>query len=132
MLELCFHKILSGPEMPQFVRRYPIGSAASLPPERPVEKLAGSPLAFRDCVRVTGASGEIRVSKCDSSVRRISQNVAWRGFSIFTEKKSWLRARVSMSPTVENNTSQVALGIEARPGEHLCHLHTNAALVIPV
>src|SRR5262249_29588542 len=72
-------------------------------------------------------AGEIGVGKCDAAKRSGAQNFARRGFAVRAEEETRLRIQVSVSPAIEDDASDVALGIEASGCEHSLELLADAA-----
>src|SRR5262245_64909473 len=108
----------------------PAGTRDVLPAERPIEKLAGSPLTFFDGCHVTRVSREVRISERDSTERGIAQDIAEGGLPVLAKKESRLWAGVGMSPAIENDAGDIAFCVKLRCVEHIGQLVTNLALVL--
>src|SRR5262245_10167209 len=108
----------------------PAGTRDVLPAERPIEKLAGSPLTFFDGCHVTRVSREVRISERDSTERGIAQDIAEGGLPVLAKKESRLRAGVGMTPAIENDSGNIAFCVKVGSGEHIGQLLTNLALVL--
>src|SRR5271155_4355220 len=94
-----------------------------------IQQLLHGPVRLDNRRFVIGHSRKIHVGKGDSSERRRPKNLSRRGFAVFTEIKSRSRAGICVSPAVQDNSGDVAGGIETRPREHFRKLLTNPALV---
>src|SRR5512133_305762 len=98
-------------------------------PDHLIHQLIHCAARFQNRAAVIHDPGQIGIRKCDSTERRISQDVARRGLSIFAEKESWLRTQVGVTPTVENDARDIALCVEAGSREHFAELLTNAPFI---
>src|SRR3984957_7964091 len=67
-------------------------------------------------------AGKIRVRERDSSKRPIAESLTRSRISVQAEEEPRLRINKRMSPPVENDARNIALGVEARSPEHLHHL----------
>ena len=61
---------------------------------------------------VIGRAGKVRVRERDPAKWRCPQNVSGRGLAVFAEVKSWRRAGVGVPPAVQDDSGDVAGGIE--------------------
>src|ERR1700690_3006814 len=67
-------------------------------------------------------AGKIRVRERDSSKRPVAESLTRSRISIEAEEKARLGIYKRMAPAVENDSRNIALGIEARSPEHVHHL----------
>ena len=95
-----------------------------------IQQLTGSSLAFGDGGGVSGVAGQVSVGKSDASERRSAQNLARRRLPVFAEEEPRLWTAIGMPPSIEDDASHIAFGIEARAGEHLRKLLSRLSLVI--
>ena len=58
-------------------------------------------------------TGQIGIRKRDAPVRILADDIAWGRFSIAAEKESGLRAEISVSPAIQNDSSDIVFGMES-------------------
>src|ERR1700728_2719723 len=75
---------------------------------------------------------KVGVRKSDPSEGSSTESIPWSGFAIRSEKESWLRSNESMPEAVEDNSGDVALGVEAGRAEHIGHLFADLPFVTRV
>src|SRR5688572_20806398 len=90
-----------------------------------------SPHAFPACIPPRRDSCQLRMCK-GKIPDRTTQNIARRGLSIETVEESRSGVGIRMPPTVDHDTSDVALGIETGVCKERDHLPTDLSLEFPV
>ena len=86
-------------------------------------------LGFKDGAAMVHNSGEICIRKSNSSKRRGAKDFSRRRLAIFAEEEARLWIQISMSPAIQNDSGDVALGIAPRAREHVSKLLANLAFV---
>src|SRR5712691_3768077 len=77
-----------------------------------VEELADGSVGLEGGVPVVLGAGQVGVGKSNSPERRVAQNIARRRLSVQTEKEARLRSHEGMPPAIQDNSRDVAAGIE--------------------
>jgi len=62
---------------------------------------------------VIARTGEIGVRERDATMRLISQNIPWRRLAVQPEEESRLRIHVSVSPAIQNDSSDIVFRMES-------------------
>src|ERR1700691_391130 len=75
---------------------------------------------------------KVGVRKGNPSEGSNTENIPWSGFAVQSEKESWLRVDKSMPEAVEDNSGDIAPGVEAGGCEHVGHLLADLPFVIRV
>src|SRR5215472_14585695 len=78
-----------------------------------------------------GNPRQIGVGERGPPERRRPQHLAGSWFAVFAEEESRGRGQVRMAPSVQNDSGDIASGVEAGAAEHLRELLTNLALIVP-
>src|SRR5579863_2340532 len=81
---------------------------------------------------MVGRAGEIGVREGDAPERSAAQYLAWRGLAVSPEEEAGLRTAERVSPAIEDDACDVALGIEAGTREHVVELLADASLVFAI
>lgn len=95
-----------------------------------IKQLANSSFCFKYRVTMVHGSGQISISKCHTAEWRTAQNFAGSRLTIAPEEEPRLWAQIGMSPAIQDNSGDVAPGIEAPLREHLAKLLTDLSFII--
>ena len=95
-----------------------------------IQQLAGGSLAFGYRGGMSGVAGEIGIGKGNASEGGAAQDLARRRLAVLAEEKSRLRTAIGVPPAVEDDAGDIALGVEARSGEHLGKLLARLSFII--
>ena len=74
--------------------------------------------------------GQVRVREGDPSKGGPSQNFPGRRLSLLAKEESRSRTEIGVTPAVEDDSGNVAAGIESRTREHLAELLPKLALLL--
>ena len=61
-----------------------------------------------------------------------AEHIAWRGLAIAAGVEAWAGRDVGVSPAIEDDAGDIALGVESARAEHLHHLLEDRGLVVAV
>src|SRR5580698_10185891 len=75
-------------------------------------------------------AGQIGVGKSNPAKGRAAQDFARRRLAVRAEEESRLRTQVRVPPTVQNDSGDVASGVETRARKHRIKLLANLPLVV--
>src|SRR5207302_8263 len=83
-----------------------------------VHNLTGGALRFENGHAVIHDAGEIGICERDTPVGTLTDRISRPRLSIFAKKESGLRAQIGVAPAVQDNSRDIAAGIESGPPEH--------------
>src|SRR5207249_2199591 len=84
-----------------------------------VKELAHGTMRFQDGRFVVHRSGQVSVGEGNSTEGSHTKDFAGGWLSVLAEEKARLRTHVGVAPAVENDSGNIAAGIEPRPRKHI-------------